>query len=153
MKIEFKINNQLVSLEVTEQTKLVDIIRDRLGLKGTKENCRRGQCGMCTVILNGQAVRSCQIPAQKVDGAEIITIEGIGTHQKLHPLQQSFIDSGAVQCGFCEPAFIVAAYALLQKNPNPTREDIIKAINPILCRCTGYHQIIEAIEAVAQGKY
>ena len=153
MKVWCTVNGKSHELEVDSEDSLVDVIRDQLGLTGTKVNCRKGACGQCTVIMNGRVVKSCQIPASKAQGAAITTIEGIGTPQNLHPLQQAFIDYGAVQCGYCKPAFIVAAYFLLNTNPSPTKDEIIRSINPILCRCTGYHQIIEAIEAVVQGKY
>ncbi|MHA1839262.1 MAG: (2Fe-2S)-binding protein [Candidatus Ranarchaeia archaeon] len=153
MKIKFVVNGEPRETDVEPDDMLIDVIRDKLGLTGAKANCRIGTCGLCMVIMDGKPVKSCQIPAVKAQGASIVTVEGIGTPTRLHPLQQAFIDYGAVQCGYCKPAFIVAAYALLQTNPNPNRSDIVRAINPILCRCTGYHQIIEAIEAVVRGEY
>ena len=153
MKISCTVNNQPVTVEVALDTRLIEVIRNDLHLKGTKINCQKGLCGHCSVIMNGQLVQSCQVLASDAANATILTIEGIGNPHAMHPLQQAFIDYGAVQCGYCDPAFIMAAFALLQQKPSPSREEIVTAINPILCRCTGYHQIIEAIEAVVQGKY
>ncbi|MHA1839233.1 MAG: (2Fe-2S)-binding protein [Candidatus Ranarchaeia archaeon] len=153
MRIRLMINNQQVDVEVDAEDRLVDVIRGKLGLTGTKIRCRKGLCGMCTVLMDGKTVKSCMIPAIKAQGSVIITIEGIGSIHDPHPLQKAFVDKGAIQCGYCTPAFIVAAYGLLQRNPNPSRQEIVRAINPILCRCTGYQQIIEAIEATARGDY
>ena len=153
MKLNLTVNNQSHQLEVDPEATLVEVLRDELGLTGTKINCRKGACGACSIIMNGNTVRSCQVPAMKAESASIITVEGIGSPNNLHPIQQAFVDYGAVQCGFCKPAFVVAAYNLLEKNPSPSRDEIAKAINPVLCRCTGYIQIIEAIEAVVKGEY
>ena len=126
---------------------LLKLLRERLGLTGTKEGCGIGECGACTVLLDGTPVNACLILAPKVNGKEILTIEGLGNRDRLHPLQRSFVDHGAVQCGFCTPGILMSSKALLEKNPSPTREEIKDAISGHLCRCTGYHQIIEAIEA------
>ena len=126
---------------------LLKLLRERLGLTGTKEGCGIGECGACTVLLDGIPVNACLILAPKVKGKEILTIEGLGNRDRLHPLQRSFVDHGAVQCGFCTPGILMSSRALLEKNPSPTREEIKDAISGHLCRCTGYHQIIEAIEA------
>ncbi|MCK4828339.1 (2Fe-2S)-binding protein [bacterium] len=153
MNLRMTVNQKAIELEVDDQTPLLDIIRDQLTLCGTKHRCHQGICGLCTVLMNGKAVKSCKVPAFKAQNANIITIEGIGSPDHLHPLQKAFLECGAVQCGYCTPAFIVAAYGLLQQNKTPSRKEIIRAINPILCRCTGYHQIIESIEAVIRGEY
>ena len=153
MKLIFTINGKPVETEIEPDEMLVDVIRDTLGFTGTKVNCRVGACGLCTVLMDGKQVKSCKTLATLAQGTSIITVEGIGTPQNLHPLQKAFIANGAVQCGFCKTAFVVAAYGLLQRNPKPTHEEIVHTINPILCRCTGYHQIVEAIEAVVRGEY
>lgn len=142
------VNGEQRTLEVGADELLVDVIRDRLGLTGTKIGCNEGECGACTVILDGRAVNSCLIPALKAQGSTLVTIEGLSDGQTLHPLQQAFIDHGAVQCGYCTPGFIMSAKALLDANPHPTRDEIREAIAGNLCRCTGYVHIIEAIEAV-----
>jgi len=152
--VSFKLNGSLVDLPgVDPEKNLLKVLRDDLGVISVKRGCDIGVCGVCTILVNGRPMRSCILKLKNVEGKEITTVEGIGTPNNLHPIQKAFIDYGAIQCGFCTPAMILAAYALLKKNPNPTRNDIRKAINPVLCRCTGYIPIIEAIEAVAKGKY
>ena len=126
-------------------TTLLDLLREKLSYTGAKEACGVGECGACTVILNGKAVRSCLILAFEADGGEIMTIESLSAGDVLHPLQQSFIDHDAVQCGYCIPGFIMAAYNLYQRTPNPTREEVLEAMGGHLCRCTGYHSIYQAI--------
>ena len=143
------VNSRQVSVEIQPDELLVDVLRDRLGLTGTKIGCNEGECGACTVIMNGQAVLSCLIPALRAEGCHIITIEGLSDGDVLHPLQQAFVEHGAVQCGYCIPGFILSAKALLDRNPHPTREEIKESIAGNLCRCTGYVKIIEAIESVA----
>lgn len=144
------VNNRPVTVSVEADELLVDVLRDRMGLIGTKIGCNEGECGACTVIMDGQAVLSCLIPALRAEGCEITTIEGLSDGDSLHPLQQAFVDHGAVQCGYCIPGFILSAKALLDENSHPSREEIKEAIAGNLCRCTGYVKIIEAIEAVAQ---
>ena len=143
------VNNHQVSVEIQPDELLVDVLRDRLGLTGTKIGCNEGECGACTVIMDGQAVLSCLIPALRAEGCHITTIEGLSDGEVLHPLQQAFVEHGAVQCGYCIPGFILSAKALLDRNPNPTGEEIKESIAGNLCRCTGYVKIVEAIESVA----
>ena len=128
----------------------MDLIRQDLGLTGTKKGCGTGDCGSCTIILDGNAVKSCLILAVEVDGSEILTIEGLQSGGKLHPLQEAFIQYGAIQCGFCSPGMMMSAKAFLDRCPKPTEEEVKMALSGNLCRCTGYRKIIEAILAVAQ---
>jgi carbon-monoxide dehydrogenase small subunit len=146
--LSMTVNNREVTLEIQPDELLVDVLRDRLGLTGTKIGCNEGECGACTVIMDGQAVLSCLIPALRANGCQITTIEGLSEGDVLHPLQQAFVEHGAVQCGYCIPGFILSAKALLAQNPNPTREQIKEHVAGNLCRCTGYVKIIEAIESV-----
>lgn len=144
------INKKPHTMEVNPNLRLLDLLRDVLGLTGTKEGCGVGECGACTVIMNGQLVDSCLVLAGQVDGAEIITIEGVhGENGELHPIQQAFIDKGAVQCGYCTPGMVLSAKALLDQKPEPTLEEIKEGISGNLCRCTGYQQIIEAVQDAA----
>jgi aerobic-type carbon monoxide dehydrogenase small subunit (CoxS/CutS family) len=145
------INGRTVTVETAADELLVDVLRDRLGLTGTKIGCNEGECGACTVLMDGQVVLSCLIPALRAQGREILTIEGLSDGDTLHPLQESFVAHGAVQCGYCIPGFILSSKALLDRNPKPTRDEIKEAIAGNLCRCTGYVKIIEAIEAVANA--
>jgi xanthine dehydrogenase molybdenum-binding subunit len=147
--ISLKVNGQLFQLEVDEEASLLEVLRDYLHLTGTKKGCGEGLCGSCTVIVNGKAVRSCTYKAIKANGASVETIEGLAKEGKLHPIQKAFIDYGAIQCGFCTPGMIMSAKALLDQNPSPSDEEIVKAIQPNLCRCTGYSSIIKAIKAAA----
>ena len=146
--IEFILNGNQVRVEVPAHWTLLRLLREKLGLTGTKEGCGNGECGACTVLLDGTPVHSCLLLVPKVKGRRVQTVEGLGSREWLHPLQQSFIDHGAVQCGFCTPGILMSSKALLDQNPHPTREEIKEAISGHLCRCTGYHQIIEAIEAL-----
>ena len=146
IKIEFTLNGKLMEVEVSPHWTLLKLLREKLGLTGTKEGCGIGECGACTVLMDGMPVNSCLVLAPKVEGRKIETIEGLGSRDSLHPLQKSFIDHGAIQCGFCTPGILMSSKALFGKISNPTREEIKEAISGHLCRCTGYHQIIEAIE-------
>lgn len=146
IKVKFILNGKEFEIETNPNKRLLDLLRDDLNLTGTKEGCSIGECGACTVILNGKAVNSCLVLAGEIDGSEVITIEGIAQNGHLHPLQENFLKYGAVQCGFCIPGMITSAYALLMQNPNPDEETIKEAIAGNLCRCTGYKQIIEAIK-------
>ena len=150
--VTFTVNGKKIVLETDPQERLIDTLRERLKLTGTKEGCSIGECGACTVILNGEAVPSCLILTGQVEGSEILTVEGMEIDGKLDPLQQAFIDYHAIQCGFCTPGMLMSAKALLLKKWNPTREEIKTALEGNLCRCTGYEQIIEAIENVSKAK-
>jgi len=150
MRINFLLNRRQVEIETEPHVRLLDLLRNKLNLTGTKEGCSIGECGACTVIMNGKAVNSCLIRAGQCEGAEIITIEGLEQDGKLHPLQESFMLKGAVQCGFCTPGMILSAYALLNENPNPTEEEIKDALAGNLCRCTGYKQIIKSVKSAAE---
>ena len=148
--INMTVNNKKYELAVEPNQILADVLRGRLGLTGTKVGCADGDCGSCTVIMDGKAVNSCLVLAVRADGRNILTIEGLETDQGLHPLQQAFVDNGAVQCGFCTPGMILSAKALLDRNPNPDRSEIRTAISGNLCRCTGYQKIVEAIEQTSK---
>jgi carbon-monoxide dehydrogenase small subunit len=147
--ITLRVNGQEREMMVEPRQTLLDVLRYGLGLTGTKEGCGDGNCGSCTVLLDGQAVNSCLVFAIEVDGQEITTIEGLYQGGKLNPLQRAFIDEGAVQCGFCTPGMILAAKALLDSNPHPTEAEVRLAIAGNLCRCTGYDKIVRAILKVA----
>lgn len=149
--ITLTVNGRQYSMKVEADLRLIDLLRSQLGLSGTKEGCGKGECGSCTVILDGKTVTSCLVLAVQADGGEILTIEGLGGEDALHLLQESFIRHGAVQCGYCIPGMLMSAKYLLDTNPNPTREEIRRAISGNLCRCTGYKKIIDAIAAVARG--
>jgi carbon-monoxide dehydrogenase small subunit len=144
-EISLTVNGQRYQLEVEANRTLLQLIRDDLDLTGTKCACERGDCGLCTVLLGGVPVKSCLMLAVEADGQEITTIEGLVKDGELTSVQQAFIKHGAIQCGFCTPAFILVTTALLKRNPNPTEEEVKEAIGGTLCRCTGYRQIIDAI--------
>jgi aerobic-type carbon monoxide dehydrogenase small subunit (CoxS/CutS family) len=145
--LEFKVNNVERNLQVHGEDRLLDVLRDQLGLLGTKEGCGVGECGACTVIMDGKKVNSCMVLAAQAHETEIITIEALvepdGT---LHPIQDAFIEAGAVQCGFCTPGMVLSGFELLNRIPEPTEEDIKTSISGNLCRCTGYRQIVDAIQ-------
>ena len=143
------VNGKRVTVQIESDELLVDVLRDRLDLIGTKIGCNEGECGACTVIMDGQAVLSCLIPAMRAHGRQLTTIEGLSDGDTLHPLQQAFVEHGAVQCGYCIPGIIMSAKALLDENQHPSRDEIKETIAGNLCRCTGYVKIIEAIESVA----
>jgi len=151
MELNIKVNNKDYKLFIASSKRLLDVLRDDLGLTGVKEGCAIGECGACTVIMNGKNVCSCMILAGQAEGAEIITIEGLeGSKGELHPLQEAFIETGAVQCGFCTPGIILSSLTLLRRNLNPTVKEIKEAISGNFCRCTGYKQIIEAVQLAAE---
>jgi carbon-monoxide dehydrogenase small subunit len=144
--IKFILNGKPFQVEVPAHWTLLKLLREKIGLTGTKEGCGIGECGACTVLLDGMPVNACLVLAPKVEGRKIETIEGLGSRDSLHPLQKSFIDHGAIQCGFCTPGILMSSKALLEKSLHPSRDEIKDAISGHLCRCTGYHQIVEAIE-------
>jgi carbon-monoxide dehydrogenase small subunit len=143
--LEFKINGKPVSLEVGGEVRLLWLIRTDLGLTGTKCGCGEGFCGACTVLINGKAERSCRVSAGEIQGKELMTIEGLARGGNLHPLQKAFVAHGALQCGFCTPGMILNAYALLMENPDPKREEIVRAMDGNLCRCGAHPRILSAI--------
>ena len=150
MKLKAVINGTAVERETDGSKRLIDFLREDLGLTGTKEGCSEGECGACTVILNGEAVPSCLILAGQIQGGEVLTIEGLEKNGELDLLQKKFIAHGAIQCGFCTPGFLMSAKALFMKNPHPSSEEIRRAIEGNICRCTGYIKIVEAIEDAAK---
>jgi len=152
IEINLTVNGREYRVEVEPSTRLIDLLRDELGLTGTKEGCGKGECGTCTVIMDGKTVNSCLILAPQAHKSDIITIEGIGSRQKPHPLQRAFVEEGAVQCGYCTPGLILSSYFLLKENPNPGIEEIQEGISGNLCRCTGYTKVIEAVKKVAEGR-
>jgi carbon-monoxide dehydrogenase small subunit len=143
------VNGEAYELLIDSRTTLLQLLREHLGLTGTKEGCSEGECGACSVILNGRLVDSCLIFALEADGGQVETIEGLAAHGELHPVQRAFIECGGVQCGFCTPGMIMASKALLDRIPQPTEEQIRHALGGNLCRCTGYAKIIEAVQAAA----
>ena len=145
-----KFQKQTVECIAKAHTTLLDLLREQLSLTGAKESCGVGECGACTIILNGKAVRSCLILAFEADGSEIMTVEGLASGKNLHPLQKSFMEHDAVQCGYCTPGFLMGAYSLYQRNPSPSEEEIWEAMGGHLCRCTGYHSIFHSIEKCKQ---
>ncbi len=149
--IELKINGDLYEVAIDPRRTLVEVLRDDLDLTGTKESCGDGDCGACTVIMDGKPVNSCLTLALEAQGKDILTIEGLAQNGQLHPVQQAFIDHFAVQCGFCTPGMILSAKALLDRNPHPSEDEVRKAISGNLCRCTGYVKIVEAILAVGEA--
>lgn len=148
-ELELKVNGEDYTLEVEPHRTLLEVIRNDLGLTGTKLGCGGGECGACTVILDGKAVKSCLMLALDAKGKELWTIEGLAKGGDLHPLQRAFVQKGAIQCGFCTPGMIMASKALLDENPRPTEQDIKDALAGNLCRCTGYVKILDAVSTVA----
>ena len=150
--LRMKVNGRAVEVQVDPTWTLLRVLREKLGLTGTKKGCEQGDCGACTILLEGEAVNACLVMALQAEGKEIETIEGLGTPDRLHPLQKSFIQHGAVQCGFCTPGMLLSAVALLRKNSNPSAEEIKRGISGNLCRCTGYAKIVQAIQNVSDFK-
>jgi carbon-monoxide dehydrogenase small subunit len=150
--IQIEVNRTGYSLEVEPRTTLLELLREKLHLTGTKEGCGLGDCGTCIVLLDGIPVNACLMLAVDAQGRAVTTIEGLAAGGNLHPLQQSFIEKGAIQCGFCTPAMVLSAKALLDKKPRVTRDEIKEALSGVLCRCGSYPKIIEAVEAVSEGK-
>jgi len=143
--LTMKLNREEVTVQVKPSALLVEVLRDQLELTGTKVACGEGECGACTVLLDGEPVNSCLVPALKAQDREVMTVEGLAPLGELHPLQKAFVEHGAVQCGYCTPGMLMSAKALLDHNPNPTEDEIRLAISGNLCRCTGYAKIVEAI--------
>ena len=156
VELNLTVNGESTSLEVAPHATLLDVLRENLELTGTKYGCGEGECGACSVLLDGKVVNSCLVLALECEGATVLTIEGLAREGVLHPIQQAFVDQGAVQCGFCTPGMIMAAYALLQENPSPTAEQVTRGLEGNLCRCTGYRKIVDAVlslvkEGIAHG--
>ncbi len=152
-ELRFTVNGQPYDLYIKPKTLLVEVLRDHLGLTGTKRGCNSSACGACTVILDGMAVKSCSVLALQANGGEVLTVEGLANGAKLHPLQEAFLDHGAFQCGFCTAGMLMSAKALLDENPSPIEEQIKEGIDGNICRCTGYNSIIRALTAVVKGEY
>lgn len=153
LSLGFKVNGQEHKLSVAPNKRLLDVLREDLNLIGVKEGCSVGECGACTVIMDGKIVNSCMVLAGQAQNSEVLTVEGLEKEEgQLHPLQQAFLDAGAVQCGFCTPGMLMSSYNLLQSNPDPDEEEIKDAITGNFCRCTGYKQIIDAIKLAAERR-
>jgi aerobic-type carbon monoxide dehydrogenase small subunit (CoxS/CutS family) len=153
IEVSFKLNGQTVEAAVCPGALLVDLLRENFGLTGTKAGCRQGECGACTVLVDGEAYNSCLIPAVKVQGRNVTTIEGLQKADgSLDPIQEAFMEAGAAQCGFCTPGMIMNAKALLSRNPNPDENEIRTALSGVLCRCTGYRKIVQAVKNLASGR-
>jgi aerobic carbon-monoxide dehydrogenase small subunit len=151
-EISFKVNGKLVTVRTHPMERLLDVLREVLGLTGTKEGCGEGECGSCSVLMDGVLVNSCLIPVLQAKSADIVTIEGLAAGERLHALQQAFLECGGAQCGICTPGMILAAFHLLSKKPRPTLEEVREGLSGNLCRCTGYMQIFEAVaEAGRRG--
>lgn len=148
-KIQFTLNGKAVGRDVPTHRLLLDLLRDEIGMTGTKEGCGTGDCGACTVFLNGKPVNSCLVLSAELEGADIVTIEGLKIGAELHPIQKTFLQDGGAQCGYCTPGMLMMSKALLDENPNPTEEDIRFALSGNLCRCTGYAKIVEAVQDAA----
>ncbi len=150
MEIKLEVNRKHYILDVTEDERLLDVLRNRLGLTGTKEGCGEGECGACTVIMDGKTVNSCLVLAGQADGRRITTIEGVGSRRSPHPVQKALVEVGAVQCGFCTPGMVLSAKALLDQNPKPTDDEIAVGMSGNLCRCTGYDKILRAVRKASE---
>jgi carbon-monoxide dehydrogenase small subunit len=149
--LNMTVNGDRVDLAVEPHATLLEVLREDLGLLGVKEGCSEGACGACTVLMNGDPIRACLTPALEADGTEILTIEGLASGGKLHPVQEAFVQAGAIQCGFCTPGMILSTKALLDRSPRPTDEEIKNALAGNFCRCTGYAKILDAVRAAADG--
>ena len=151
LEVILNVNHVNYRVEVESRRTLLEVLRETLGLTGTKRSCNEGECGACTVLMDGKPVASCLVLAVDAQGREIVTIEGLSDGERLHPLQEAFVKHGAIQCGFCTPGMVLSAKALLDGNPKPTALDVRKAISGNLCRCTGYQQIVDAILAASKA--
>ena len=152
IKLNLTVNGKKITTFIPPHWRLIDLLREGLDLTGTKEGCGKGECGSCLILMDGKLVNSCLVMAFQAQNKEIITIEGLNENKEINPIQKSFIKHWAIQCGFCTPGFIMATYYLIKKNPNPSREEIKEALSGNLCRCTGYAQIIKAVEEIALKK-
>ena len=149
-QVQFTVNGLPCAILCEPRQTLLEVLRDQLGLTGTKEGCGNGNCGACTVLLDGRPVNSCLVLAVEAEGHEVVTVEGLASGRELHPLQEAFLEHAALQCGICTPGFLVAAKALLDRNPSPTEEEVRLALAGNLCRCTGYDKIVRAVLAAAE---
>jgi len=147
--LSLRVNGESLQLLVEESETLLDTLRDRLFLTGAKRGCGEGQCGHCTVILNGKAVNGCLTLTLEADGGDVLTIEGLARGDTLHPIQKAYVEAGAIQCGYCTPGMIMAIYSLLEQNPQPSENEIREGIKGVMCRCTGYYKIVEAVKMAA----
>ena len=150
MKINFRLNGVDITVDAPGGQRLIDFLRDTQNLVGTKEGCGKGECGACTILLDGKPVCSCLMLVSQVMGREVVTIEGLAEADKAHPVQEAFTETGAVQCGYCSPGFVLSSVALLDSNPKPSREEIKRGLSGNLCRCTGYEKIFEAVEVASK---
>lgn len=150
MRLRFRLNGRPVTVDVPPGRRLLDLLRKDLGLTGTKEGCGEGECGACTVVVDGRPRLSCLTAAIQVDGKEVLTVEGLAARGKLHPIQKALVETAGVQCGFCTPGFVMISYALLSQNPRPTRKEVREYLSGNLCRCTGYERIVEAVLLAAR---
>lgn len=150
MLIKFILNNEEREIDTRPDRRVVDLLREDLGLTGSKEGCGAGECGACSILVDGVSKLSCLMLAAQLEGRHITSVEGLSKEEDLHPIQQAFVSRGAVQCGFCSPGMVIAAVDLLQRNPQPDRTEIRRALSGNLCRCTGYQKIVDAVEAAAQ---
>ena len=150
MKITFTLNGDETKIDAPSDRRVIDLLREDLNLTGTKEGCGSGECGACTILVDGESRLSCLMLAAQLEGRRVTTIEGLASGGRLHPLQEAFVQSGAVQCGFCVPGMILAAVDLLKRNPDPTRMEIREGLSGNLCRCTGYQKMVDAVEGAAE---
>jgi aerobic-type carbon monoxide dehydrogenase small subunit (CoxS/CutS family) len=150
LKISFVLNGKSVEIDAPPDRRVVDLFREDFHLTGTKEGCGEGECGACSILVDGESRLSCLMLAPQLEGRKVITIEGVSSGEQLHPVQKTFVEFGAVQCGFCSPGMILSAVDLLRRNPDPTRTEIREGISGNLCRCTGYQKIVDAVEAAAR---
>jgi carbon-monoxide dehydrogenase small subunit len=149
--MEFRVNEASRRVEVYPMERLLDVLREEIGLTGTKEGCGEGECGACSVLVNGDLVNSCLVPVLQVDGCEILTVEGLARNEHLHPLQEAFAKTGGAQCGICTPGMILASYQLLARWPHPTEDQIREGLAGNLCRCTGYQKIFDAVRQASEA--
>lgn len=148
--LKLRVNGEAYELEVPANRTLLDVIREECGLTGTKQGCGNGECGACTVLLDGEPVNACLVLALQANGKRVVTVEGLSEGEKLHPIQEAFIAHGAIQCGFCTPGMVISTKALLDKNPHPQELEIREALTGNLCRCTGYQKIVEAVMSLTE---